>query len=251
MGFVNIEMVGLDGGVLAERRLERTAPCNELAEAVAVIVAAWQAEFSPALAAHEVESPLPVPPVGVAVSSAKVESSRPLAFDVGIGVLTSIIGGEVLWGAKLQGAVFPFASPLGLDVALAATATHTQSTSASPAVAARWTRPSLSLGPDLRLRGRSVALDLHGNVVLALLHVQGSGLSQPTSDTGVQFGLAAGLRGLWTWNKGTLWVGADIFAYPGQDRLTLGKQGGSEEDVGQLPHLELQVAVGIGLGRFR
>jgi hypothetical protein len=232
---------------VAERRLERTAPCDELAEAVAVIVAAWQAEFSPALAAHDVGPPPPAPSAVVAASPAKVEPRRPLAFDAAIGVLMSIVGGEVVLGAKLHGAMFPLAVPLGLDVALSATTNHTQPTRASPAINARWTRPALSLGPDLRLRGRSVALDIHANAVLALLSVQGSGVSRPVSDTGVQFGLAAGLRGLWTWNKVTLWAGADLFAYPGQDRLTLGNQG----EVGQLPHLELQVAAGIGLGRFR
>ncbi len=250
-GFVNIELLGADGELLAERRLERAAPCDELAEAVAVIVAAWEAEFSPALAAPKIETPPPASPPVVAAVPAKVEVRRPLAFDAGIGPLTSVVGGEAVFGAKLAGAAFPLVIPLGIEAAFSVATNHTQSTSASPSIDAHWMRPALSLGPDLRLRGGALALDIHGDAVFALLAVQGTGLSRPASDTGLQLGLSVGLRGLWTWNKGALWFAVDLFDYPGQDRLTLGNQGGSQGTVGQLPHLEVQIAVGASFGRFR
>jgi hypothetical protein len=84
--------------------------------------------------------------------------------------------------------------------------------------------------------------------VLAALRVQGAGaLFKTSSDTSLQFGLDAGLRGLWTWNNGAAWLGADLYAYPGQDRLTIGNYG----DVGRLSHVEVQLAFGISLGQFR
>jgi hypothetical protein len=116
-------------------------------------------------------------------------------------------------------------------------------------VKAQWLRPALALGPNLRLRGDRLALDIHGDAVLALLRVKGSGsgLSENASDITMQYGLAAGLRGLWTWNNGAAWLGVDLLGFPGQDSLTVGNLG----QVGHLPHLEIQVALGIALGQFR
>jgi hypothetical protein len=240
--FVNIELLGPDGGLLAERRLERAAPCADLGAAVAVILAAWQAKFSPALAPAEVSPP----PPALVGSPAEIKSGRVVVFDMGIAVLMSIVGGQGVLGAKLEGALFPFRIPLGLHGALSLTTTRTQSF-ASPAVQAKWIRPALSLGPDLRWRGKTLAVDIHGSAVFALLHVEGEGLQQVSSDTDAQFGLAVGLRGLWTWNHGAVWAGADLFIYPGRDRLTVANYG----EVGTLPHLELQIALGTSLGRFK
>jgi hypothetical protein len=165
-----------------------------------------------------------------------------------MGVLSSIAGSDAVWGAKLEGALFPLAVPIGLDLALSVASTHAQ-TILSPAAEARWIQPTMSLGPSLRWRGKSAAmLDVHAGGALAVLRVRGAGaLSKSASDTSLRFALDAGLRGLWTWNDGAVWLGADLFAYPGQDRLTIGNYG----DVGSLPRLEVQLAFGISLGRFR
>ena len=240
--FVNIELLGPDGGLLAERRLDRAAPCADLAEAVAVILAAWQAKFSPELASAEVSPP----PPALVESPPPVKSQRVVGFDMGIAALMSIVGGQAVLGGKLEGALFPFGIPLGLDGALSLTDSRTQSFS-SPAVEAKWIRPAISIGPDLRLRSMTFVLDIHGSAVLALLHVQGDGLKQTSSDTSAQFGLAAGVRGMWIWNHGALWAGANLFLYPGQDRLTAVNYG----ELGPLPHLEVQIALGTSLGRFK
>ena len=170
------------------------------------------------------------------------------AYDAGMGVLTSIDSEEAVFGAKLEGAVFPFVRPIGLDFALAWAANHTQPTKLS-SVEARWMRAVLSVGPNARWRGQSAAmLDVHAGAVLAMLRVAGAGaLSKPASDTSLQVGLDAGLRGLWTWNNRAVWLGADLYAYPGKDGLTIGNLG----EVGHLPSLEVQLAFGISLGRFR
>lgn len=330
--FVVVELLGPDGGLVAERKLDRSASCAELAQAVAVILAAWEAKFSPTLAPTMIEMPAPAPaplttpptmpppaqqpqaqrapappaapptatpmaPPGapravppplpptalpatpppapqsevpavpapapppppqsaaprptqavVVTPQPSPSAKRPFAFDVGMGVLTSIAGGEAVFGAKLEGALFPVAAPVGLDFALSVASTHAQ-TIASPAAEAKWMQPMLSLGPNLRWRGKPAAmLDVHAAGVLAVLRVQGAGaISKSASDTSLRFALDAGLRGLWTWNDGAAWLGADLFAYPGQDRLTIGNLG----DVGSLPRLEVQLAFGISLGRFR
>jgi hypothetical protein len=243
-GFVGLALLSADGGVLADRRLDSTGSCSDLAEAVAVVLAAWHAKLSPAVPVPVVTPP-PAPVEVAAASPPKVESSRPLAFDVGIAVLAAIVGGEPTFGAKLEGTLSPFRIPVGLHLALSMSSTHTEASSSLP-VEARWTRPALAIGPNLRL-GKSLMLDLHVDGLLALLHVEGAGLADASSDTGMQFGLAAGLRGMWRWNDGMAWLGVDFLDYPARDRLTVGNYG----EVGRLHNLEIQVALGIALGRFR
>jgi hypothetical protein len=246
-GFVGVALLSANGDLLADRRLDSSGSCSDLAEAVAVVLAAWHAKLSPAVAVPVVTPP-PAPVELVAASPPKVESPRPLAFDVGIAVLAAIVvGGDATFGAKLEGTLNPFRIPVGAHLALSMSSTHTThaETASSLPVEARWLRPALAIGPNLRL-GQTLMLDLHVDGVLALLHVEGAGLDAPSSDTGVQFGFAAGLRGLWRWQSGTVWLGVDFLDYPARDRLTVGNY-----EVGRLPHLEVQVALGIALGRFR
>jgi len=243
---VHVELLSLDGQLVAERTLERTASCGEMAEAVAVIISAWEATFNTNLA-----TPVAVPPETLRSSivqeqDRKSASSRPASFDVGLAVLGSLAGGEAVFGGKLEGCLLPRGGSLGVHVALSATSTHTQSI-ATPAVAAQWMRAALSVGPTYRLRRKAAALDFHAGGALAVLHVQGSGLSSPSSDTSMQLGVTAGLRFIWVWHSAAGWLGTDIFTYPGQDRLTVGDVG----EVGRLPRLEVQIAVGISAGQFR
>jgi hypothetical protein len=245
---VRVELLGLDGQLVAERTLERTGSCGDVAEAVAVIIAAWEGTFDPNLATPTVLAPKvplsdPGPPVTQAVNP---RPDRPIPFDAGLALVASIAGGEAVFGAKLGGCLFPGGGPLGLDLALSATSTHSQSIP-TPASTAQWTRAALSAGPTYRLRRNAAMLDVHAGPVLALLHVRGIGLASTSSDTSGQLGVVAGLRGLWAWNNAAGWIGADAFTYPGQDRLTIGNYG----NVGQLPHLEVQLSFGLGLGQFR
>ena len=250
---VHVELLSVDGQsagqLLDERTLERTGSCGDVAEAVAVIILAWEAKFNPNLATPVVEPPKPPRHEAVSVPAqgegAKFPPSRPVPFDAGLALLASIAGGEAAFGAKLEGCLFPGGTSLGLDVALAATSTHTQSI-ATPAVAAQWTRAAWSAGPTYRLRRNATALDVHAGGVLALLHVRGAGLSSTSSDTSAQLGVTAGFRFLWAWSNAAGWLGADVFTYPGQDRLTIANYG----EVGRLPRIEVQIALGISAGQF-
>jgi hypothetical protein len=55
--FVIVALLGPDGGLVAERKLDRSASCAELAQTVAVILAAWEAKFSPMLAPTVIAMP--------------------------------------------------------------------------------------------------------------------------------------------------------------------------------------------------
>ena len=245
---VHVELLGEDGRLMAERTLERTGSCGEVAEAVAVILSAWEAKFNPNLETPVVRLPAPAPyePVtNAVVEEPKPQPGRPVSFDVGLAAIASIADGDAAYGAKLAGCLFPTGNSVGLDVALSATSTHTQSI-ATPASAAQWTRAALSAGPTYRL-GRSAAmLDVHAGGVLAALHVQGTGLASTSSDTSAQLGLTAGLRFILAFDNVAGWIGTDVYAYPGQDRLTIGNYG----EVGQLPRVDVQISLGVSAGRF-
>jgi hypothetical protein len=245
---VHVELLDLDGQLVAERTLKRTGSCSEVAEAVAVIVSAWEAKFNPNLATPVVRLPAPAPyePVTDAVVEEPTpKPARHSSFDAGVAAIASMAGGDTAYGLKLEGCLFPASASLGLDVALAASTTHTQSI-ATPASAAQWTRAALSAGPTFRVRRRAAMLDAHAGGVLAALHIQGTGLASNSSDTSAQLGLTAGLRFLWAWNHAAGWVGTDVLTYLGQDRLTIGNFG----EVGRLPRIEIQIALGVSAGRF-
>jgi hypothetical protein len=245
---VHVELLAADGNLLAERSLDRTGTCSDVAEAVAVVLATWEAKLNPNLATPVAPLPAPPAPAPERVVATKAEPAppRPMPFDAGLALLASVVGGEAVFGARIEGCLFPSDVSIGLHAALSATSTHTQSI-ATPASDAQWMRAALSVGPNYRLGQAAPGLDVHASAVLALLHVQGAALPKTSSDTSLQLGLAAGLRGLWAWNNAAGWVGTDIFVYPGDDRLTIGNYG----DVGRLSRLEVQIAVGMALGHFR
>jgi len=247
---VHVELLGSDGRLLAERTLERTGSCADLAEAVAVVIATWEAEFRPNVATSVVLPPLaspppPAPPKMEAGSPLPAPPLPPLRFDVGIGLLASITGGEVVPGATVAASLSPWSGHLGLAAALSASSTHSQSVG-SLTGAAHWTRVALAAGPQYRVSRRATMLDFHLGGVIALLRVAGVGLPSTASDTSAQLGIGAGLRGLRSWNNAAGWIGLDVLAYLGHDHLDVGGLGVS----GQLSRLEVQIAAGMSLGCF-
>jgi len=246
-GMVHVELASSDGRLLAQRTLDRTGSCADLAEAVAVVISTWEAEFNPNVAMSVTLPPPapPPPPASPEVKGVQPPTKPPLRFDVGIGLLASITGGEVVPGATVAASLSPPRGHLGLAAALSASLPHSQSVG-SLTGSAHWTRVALTAGPQYRLTRNAMMLDVHAGGALALLRVEGVGLPSTASDTSVQSGLGAGLRGIRSWNNAAGWLGVDVLAYPGHDHLEIGGLG----DSGQLPRVEVQIATGLSLGRF-
>jgi len=244
---IHVEWLAADGSLLAERTLDRTGNCSDLAEAVAVVVSTWEATFNPGLAAPIVHPPVStyeVPTPGV-TEDAEPRANRPATYDIGLGLLASIAGGEAASGASLDGSWRPFGSPMGLRLMLSGTSPRTQTVPQTD-IAADWMRVALSAGPNYRLGRNAALLEVHASGVLALLHMRGTGLLKAATDTSAQLAIEAGVRGLWVWSNDAVWLGVKLLAYPGQDRLTIGNYG----DAGELPHWEAQIAFGVSLGQF-
>jgi hypothetical protein len=246
-GNVRVTLMDGGGGVLAMRELPATRSCEELAVAAAVVVATWASQLDSV-------GPLSVGAVGLApprpattaVASSPMASAPPPSFAVGLGLVTSVAGGTVAPGARLEGRLAPFAARLGLAVSLTAVAERTVSVGEHPG-AADWARGTLAAGPEYRWGDRPRTLDLHLLALVAALRVSGVALPQTRSETTGQLGIAAGARAGWSWGTGMAWLGADALVFPGRDALAI--EGLTA--MGTLPHLELQLAAGMSLGRFR
>ena len=168
-----------------------------------------------------------------------------LQLSIGVGLLAALAGGQVTPGATVEGDVLRSGGHLGIAGAITATTARDSSVGSLSAVA-HWSRVTLGLGPDARFRLGSKSIDLQLQAVAAVLTVGGNGLPATSSASSLQLGGAAALRGAWAWGTSAIWVGAQVLVFPGDDRLLVR----GVTDQGQLPHVELQLASGLSLGRF-
>jgi len=252
-GSVDVVLRRPNGERLAARALEAQGSCGDLASAVAVIIGAWEADLDPHVAPSIA---LPAPGVAKSVvdreepggaTAPAVPAAPPgtLRYSVGIGLLAALTGGQITPGATLQGDVLPPGGHLGAAGTITAT-TSRDSSVGSLSDVAQWSRVTLGLGPDARFSLAATRIDLQAEAVAAVLSVGGRGLAATSSANTLQLGGSAALRGAWAWGTSAVWVGTQVLIFPGNDRLIVS---GSTAQ-GQLPHIEVQLASGLSLGRF-
>jgi hypothetical protein len=256
-GKLHIELSRRDGAPIAERDLGATGSCQDLAAAVAVIIATWEAELNPQgapgleLPAAGPPTPTPPPrPIGATKLATAAEPLPPLpgprpSFALRIGLLASVAGGNVAPGGKIEASMAAPGGRLGVSLGVAGATARSQSVGPAPG-AARWTRMALSAGPQYRFGDPSVMLDVHLDGLIAMLQVQGTGVAAGTSDISPQFGGGAGVRAARSWGNAAPWVGVDLLLWPMHEYLVIS---GLREQ-GEIPRLEIQVAFGLSLGQF-
>jgi hypothetical protein len=249
-GAVHVELLSARGDLLGERDLAAGDSCSDLAGAVAVVIAAWEADLDPRLAARvslPAPSSPPAPlsaPAAVAVQATLAAPRPPPAFDVGLALLASLSGGQLAPGARIGGWVAPPGSRLGLAVSMSAVTTRAESVGAR-AEAARWSRVAFAAGPQAKFRAGRTTLDAQLQALAAVLRVEGVGLTTNQAATAAQLGMAAGVHvGRW-WGNARPWIGVDLLLWPGRDRLEIAGQTAH----GELPRLEVQFAFGVNMGR--
>jgi hypothetical protein len=243
---VHVELLLPNDEQIAARDLSADGSCDDLAAAVAVVIAAWEAELDPHLTAR-VDLPAPRIMTAPTVRAAATPASPPqsLSFEVGLALIASLAGGQLAPGAGVGGWIAPADWRLGLGLDLSGTTARSASVG-SRADAARWTRFGLGLGPEAHLDVRGALVDLRAQSLVALLRVEGVGLSTTTSGSSTQLGAGAGVRVGWPWENVAPWIGADALIWPGHDSLVVG----GLPAMGALPRFELQLSVGMSLGRF-
>lgn len=258
-GTVDVVLRGASGERIADRSLATQGSCSDLASAVAVIIGAWEADLDPRVSPSIAlpAPPAPSPPAPTPPPSSLVDREAPhapivpaappgaLRFSVGVGLLAALTGGQVTPGATVQGDVLPPGAHLGASGTITAT-TSRDSSVGSLSDVAHWSRVTLGLGPDVRFNLAATRIDLQAQAVAALLTVGGRGLPSPSSASSLQLGGAAALRTAWAWGTSAVWVATQVLVFPGDDRLVVTGLAAQ----GHLPHIELQLASGLSLGRF-
>jgi hypothetical protein len=261
-GTVDVVLRRSNGERIADRELAVQASCGDLASAIAVIIGAWEADLDPRVAASTAlpappvatTAPAPPPPASLADGEEPGTSTRAivpaappstLRFSVGVGLLAALTGGQVTPGATVQGDVRPSGGHLGASGTVTATTSRDSSVGTLSDVA-QWSRVTLGVGPDARFNLAATRIDLQAQAVAAVLTIGGRGISSPSSASSLQLGGAAALRTAWAWGTSAVWVGTQVLVFPGDDRLVV--TGLAME--GHLPHIEVQLASGLSLGRF-
>jgi hypothetical protein len=272
---IKIELRRDDGGLLGQRHLPASASCRDLAAAVAAVIAAWEAEFRPALAPSPeldrpsvpirvlpaprlppLRAPLPrpeppppveLPPLPPPLLPPSPPAPPPpppsAAFDLGAGAGVSWAS-SIAPTLALQGSSAPAGWRLGWRAALAVDWLRTSSLGLGHA---RWTRAELHAGPRFRAGKGRFRIDLHSEAVVAAAIASGADYPNDLSDFGLDLGVGAGLRSLWVGGHHAFWLEIAASGWPHPTTLRIARIPSTSY---ALPALHIGAILGASLGRF-
>jgi hypothetical protein len=189
-GGLRLRLWRADGTLVAERDLAPAPTCAQMAEAAAVLTAAWEADLRPGttrlVPGPSVVTRVPVPdpfPAEPALSGTAI-------YELGVVPAVWLGGGGPAVGGLMRGVLWSRRAPLGITAAVAA---------AFPATAqaglARWSRYALSGGVIGRMRREGgVFVDALAETVLAWLvpRNDSAGETGAAFDPGLSLALRAG-----------------------------------------------------------
>jgi hypothetical protein len=198
---LNLRLSRADGTLVAERRIPRSKRCGELADVVAALVAAWEANLHAEVAPPVPPTPpvrpiLPVAPrslplPGEVEGTVPIEHSRAF-YEVGVLPALWLGGGRFSFAGALRAAVWSRRAPVGMTVSLSATLPVDAGDANRPV---RWRRNAFSGGVVGRLGHRGLFVDALAEAVVAWLVVEEEAAEPYTAfDPGLSIGLRAGTR---------------------------------------------------------
>jgi hypothetical protein len=238
-GGVSIVLRESDGHVIGVRTLDASASCQDLANAAALILFAWDQGALPTA-----ELPAPVLPQK-ATSTARVATDitpgpakRGLHLDLGCESFGSWASDGVALGGGIYGALISDSSDLGAAFALTTEASRNLSMQGG---IVSWNRWAAWLGGQWRRKRGTFAADLEADLALGLISASGSGFSGSQSSLSVDPGLRAGGKLLWMPGATHVWVGLFAAVWPVPHLLSLATtQGGTT-----VPQAELLLGLGL------
>jgi hypothetical protein len=244
---LHIELVGPDAAVIAERWIDDSGSCAELAELIAVVVASWESDVHPEFARPHAE-PMPIAPSEKATARPLPQVPRSAAFyEVSAGASLSWSGSPAL-AAILAAAWVPRGAGPGLH--LSATVDSTRTLDLTPGSAsgqATWRRWTGSAELDWRLPRGAWALDFHGGLGLGWLVANGVGFSQNHSGYSFSPGGAGGVRfSRRETRRASVWLELAIAYWP-RKQLLYGQPNAEQQSVQQYQGL---ASIGLAFGRF-
>jgi hypothetical protein len=191
-GTIEITLRTASGRLVATRHLAVQPGCDELAAAIAVMIAAWEGELAGGTAAISLDAPPP---------AERPVTRTPLVYELGASLVAAWSGTEATGGGSVELWLGPGASAWAGHLSLLGLSSEQQ---ALPPGTVSWTRPRAAIGGRYRLaRDQRVSLDLRADALAAALFLRGGGFS--ANETAVSFdpGLSAGARLDVSWGRWT------------------------------------------------
>ena len=237
-GGVRLVLFDRDGRPVASRDLETSAPCEQRAEACAVVLAVWEAELRAGTALA-----LPAAaPRGPVASRAEVETAEParsaLRVGLDLGVGGSLAALQPAVGGVLAASLSRFDSPWGARLSVVASSARIFELGPNTV---RWLRPSLALGPTWTARG-GLDLEVSAQAVATLLSVAGSGFAEDSSALDFEAGLATEARLVRRGDRVDGWMGLWAGVWPGRQTVRVS----GAELTAELPRFEVALRAGLG-----
>jgi hypothetical protein len=241
---LHVSLVAADGRLLAFRTLTGTHACDALAEAAAVIVAAWRSDVGgrPMLAAGA--------DAGAEPRAAELRAWAPQAgraapaWGIGVAAGVSLAGDRPRPAAALSLGYQPSpARPWSARLGLAYLGPLDRELSAGRV---RWQRGVLELGPQLGGGAGHLGWRMHLGAAAALTRLEGRGLAQTQAHDDFALGFGGGAR------LGTAGTGlrpfVELAARVFPTRIVALADEGEAQREATLPRLEAMLAVGAAFG---
>jgi hypothetical protein len=229
---LRIELADAEGRALRTRPFPASGDCDELAAAAAVIIAAWIGELRPMPAERVALRPRPRP-----------RAPSPLRWEIGVGFVAGL-DAAFAPGGILDVQLAPRSSRFGGRLALLGAAPRTIALGTGEA---RYARPMVQLGPNLRFRPWRMLLDLHAEASLAVLIVEGRGFTTSQRDVDFDLGLGGGVRAAIRIGPVAPFIGASALGWTREQKLQVTGMAA----VASLPRYEISIAIGATFGVFK
>jgi hypothetical protein len=240
---VLIRLLRPDNSEVGNRRVSLDGTCQDKAEAVAAILAAW--ETDPASESTPVEEPEAPPARNEApiepVVSAPVKSAS-WSVLVGAGAGAALVGGVAANG-MVEATAGKRDSHWHLRMGV--TAQTARTLDLSPTGHADWQHTGFALGVLWRTLG-PWPLSFDAGPVLGWAAISGTGFSSNRQQRVFEYGAAAGLRMGHTWGRWTLWAEGRAIVWFLEEKATANSGADSKD----LPPLDATASLGVSLALF-
>ena len=209
-GQLHIALFDVENAVVAERTLDGTGTCSELARLVAIVIASWESDVHPEFVRPHTAPPTTSAPAASPPTSVPGSRPAPASYDVALGVSLEQAD-KIAVGGTIAGSWFPHGRGLGLSLTATGETTRTLDLGAHQA---RWRRWTGDLELAWRLGRKRLVADVHGGLRLGWLATEGIDFSENHSNSGLSLAGTAGVRAVWwRWPRIALWADLRSFYF--------------------------------------
>ncbi len=243
---LHLVLVRADTSVIGDRRLLMRGTCQDMADTVATVIAAWETKPMPEVVVDLASAPVvkvTTPPSQVPAPRPASTRLRPLQIMVGASAGAAFVGGVAASG--------------GLDVLLGGFASHWQLRLGVASEATRqlgllggqvdWQHTTAALGVGWRAIDPSWLFSLDAGPAAGWATLAGSNFAVNRQRRSFEYGVAAGLRAGRTFGRYAVWAQwrANLWAH-GQRATVAGADSGAE-----LPQVDMALGLGISASFLR